>query len=82
MMFVAVLGETVVLPDGLGLIPSLVMKHADLRILIGCGWDGHIFVELVAILRSFVEEEVGMGVEIAMEVFGIVEGLESESSLV
>lgn len=82
MMFVVVLGETAVLPDALDLIPYLAMKHADLRIWIGCEWDGRIFVELVAILRSSVEEEVGMGAEIAMEVFGIVEGLESESSLV
>lgn len=82
MMFVVVLGETAVVPDGLGLIPCLVMKHADLRILIGCELDVRIFVELVAIQRSFVEEELGMGVEIEIGVFGIVKGLESESSLV
>lgn len=81
-VIVIVIGETAVVPDGIGLIPCLVMKHADLRIWIGCEWDGRIFAELVAILRSFVEEELGMGVEIGIEVFGIVEGLESESSLV
>lgn len=82
MMFVVVPGETAVVPGALGLIPCLVMKHADQKIWIGCEWDGRIFVELVAILRSFVEEEVGTGAEIAIEAFGIVEGLGSESNLV
>lgn len=81
MMSVVVLGETVVVPAGLCLIPYLVMKHVVLRIWIGCEWEGRRFAELVATLQSFVEE-LGMGVGTGMGVFGIVKGLESESSLV
>lgn len=80
MRSVAAPGETAVAPDEPGLIPCPETKHAGLRIWIGCGSGGRIFAELGGGLRSF--GEPGMGAGIGRGVFGIGEGLESESGLV